>query len=304
MERLVECVPNFSEGRRIEVIDAIVAAITDVPGIYLLGREMDPDHNRAVVTFVGAPDAVSEAAFNACARAAELIDMTSHTGVHPRIGATDVIPFIPIAGVSMTDCVALARTSGARIADRLDIPVFLYGEAARRPERKDLAEVRKGEYEGLKTAILEDPARAPDFGPRRLHPAAGAVAVGARNPLIAYNVNLHTADLKLARRIARKIRERNGGLKGVRALGFPLPSRGMVQVSMNLTDPSQTSLAAAFEAVRREAEQAGVKELESELVGLVGLDALIDTVSRVLRLSGFDRSRLIEHQIWEADRAE
>lgn len=292
MPQIVECVPNFSEGRRPEVLDEIVAAML-VPGVMLLDREMDASHNRAVVTIAGAPDAVSEAAFRGCARAAQLIDLDTHRGEHPRMGATDVIPFVPIREISMDECVALARRLGERIGSELQIPVYLYERAARRPERRDLAAVRRGEYEGIREEIETNPDRAPDFGPAHLG-KAGAVAVGARPFLIAYNVNLDTNDLGIAKDIARVTREKGGGLPSVKALGFALEDKGIVQVSMNLTDFNVTGMLAAFRHVKAEADKRGVRVLGSELVGLVPMEALAQVASQALELDGFSSSQVVE----------
>lgn len=298
--KLVECVPNISEGRDPEKIEKIVNQVKKVPGVVLLDVESDPDHNRSVITFVGSPDAVVEAAFRLTAEATRHIDLRTHRGEHPRIGATDVIPFVPVAGVSMEDCVKLAETLGQRIAQELHIPVYLYGEAARIPERKDLANIRRGEFEGLAKAIEEDPSRKPDFGPPRVHPTAGAVAVGARTFLIAYNVNLGTTDLNIAKAIARKVRARGGGLAAVKALGFDLKDRGMVQVSMNLVDFKKSPIYAAFELVRLYARRYGVPVVESEIVGLVPQRALNDVAEFYLQLAGFQPNQTIEARIQEA----
>jgi glutamate formiminotransferase len=292
METIVECVPNFSEGRRPDVVREIVEAMR-AQGATVLDEEMDSDHHRAVVSLAGEPRAIARAAFAGVAAAAERIDLRGHRGAHPRMGACDVLPFVPVRGATMGQCVSLAEAVGARIGEELSIPVFLYGEAARRPERADLAAVRKGEFEGLAQAIGRDPEKDPDFGPKRIHPSAGAIAVGARFFLIAYNVNLESDDLDVAKRIARKIRERDGGLPRVKALGFLLADRGIAQVSMNLTDFRVTSLLVAFEAVEREARAAGVEVRESEIVGLVPCDAVFDGIEARLRLRDFDRSRQV-----------
>nr|MBP9891717.1 glutamate formimidoyltransferase [Planctomycetota bacterium] len=255
----VECVPNFSEGRRPEVVAAIELAAREVPGVRVLGMERDADHNRCVLTFAGEPAAVVEAAVACARKAAELIDLRNHQGEHPRMGATDVIPFVPIEGVDMAACVELARRCARRIGDELGIPAFLYGEAATRDERRNLAQVREGEFEGLRELIGKDPAKTPDFGPHQIHASAGATAVGARFFLIAYNVNLESRDLKLAKRIAKAIREKDGGMKGVRALGLELRDSGCVQVSMNLVDYRQTSPAHAFARIAELAAAEGVQ---------------------------------------------
>jgi len=296
---IVECVPNFSEGRRPEVVDAIAAAIASVPGVKLLDREMDGNHNRSVITFIGNRSAVAEAAFLGAKKAVELIDMNVHRGEHPRIGALDVLPFVPIAGVTMDDCVVLAREVGKRIADELGVPVYLYEAAATRPDRRALPNLRKGEYEGLKVEIETNPDRRPDFGPPRLHPTAGATIVGARPILIAWNVNLGTTDVRVARRIARSIRESSGGLPAVRAKGFELSDRGLVQVSMNMVDYRKTGLVEAFEAIRRHAEKEGVPIVESEIVGLVPLDAILPAAVAYFKLRDFKREQILETRLWE-----
>lgn len=300
MKRIVECVPNFSEGRRSEVVDEIVAAIRSVPGVVLLDREMDPDHNRSVITFVADPDAAVEAAVRATGRAAELIDLTQHKGEHPRIGATDVIPFIPIRNVTMEECVELARRTGRRIADELGIPVYLYERAATRPDRVDLANIRRGEFEGLRETIATDADRHPDFGEPKIHPTAGATVVGARQPLIAYNVNLNTTNLDVARKIARAVRGRDGGLRYVKALGFELKDRGLVQVSMNLTDYQATPIFRAFEMVKREAERYGASVLSSEIVGLVPQAALVQCAEWYLQLENFTPDQILENRLTAA----
>jgi glutamate formiminotransferase len=297
MTALVECVPNFSEGRRRAVVDAIADAARSVPGVRVLDVELDANHNRSVITFVGEPDAAGEAAFRMAAKAAELIDMNLHRGEHPRIGALDVLPFIPIRGVTMDDCVRMAQETGTRIAEELHIPVYLYEAAASRPDRKALPDVRRGEYEGLKVEIETNPDRAPDFGEPRLHPTAGACVVGARPPLIAYNVNLGTADVKVAKAIARLVREKDGGLPAVRALGFELKDRGLVQVSMNLVNYKVTSIAAAFDAVSRHAAERNVPVVGSEIVGLVPEDSLPPKPVERLLLENFDPRQVLENRL-------
>ena len=301
MERLVEVVPNFSEGRRKEVVEDIVNAILSVPGTHLLDMEMDPDHNRSVVTFVAPPENAVEAAFQGVKRASELIDLNKHEGQHPRIGATDVVPFVPLKNVTMEECVTLAEELGKRIADELNIPVYLYEEAARVPERKNLANIRKGEFEGLREAIKTDPSRKPDFGPNELHPTAGATVVGARKILIAYNVNLGTSDLKIAKRIAKRVRAKGGGLAFVKALGFELKERGIVQVSMNLVDYEKTPIFAAFENVKMYAERYGVPVIGSEIVGLVPQKALVQVADFYLRLENFKDDQIIEARMGKTD---
>jgi glutamate formiminotransferase len=271
--KLVECVPNFSEGRRVEVVDAIAAAVAAVPRVQLLDRTSDADHNRSVLTLAGEPDAVAEAMEDAVAVAVRLIDLRHHEGQHPRIGAVDVVPFVPLGDSTMDECVALARRFGARIAARFDLPVYLYAQAATRADRVVLADVRRPQFEGLRERI-GDPDREPDFGPARVHPSAGAVAVGARPFLIAYNINLAATDRDLAKRIARRVRERSGGLPRVQALGLYLDERSCAQVSMNLLDFTVTPLWVVWEAVRALAADEGVELRESELIGLVPLAAL------------------------------
>jgi glutamate formiminotransferase len=292
--KLVECVPNFSEGRRPEVVDAIVDAMRAVPGVRLLDREMDPNHNRAVVTIVGEPEPVLEGAFRGVAKAAELIDLRTHRGEHPRMGAADVVPFVPVRGVTMDDCVALARRLGERVGKELGIPVFLYEHAATRPGRENLADVRKGQFEGLCSEIGANPDREPDFGPCRIHASAGAVAIGARAFLVAYNVNLGTADVAVAKAVAKAIRHSTGGLKYVKAMGFELKDRGIVQVSINMVNFEGTPLFRVFELVKAEAGRYGVPVVGSEIVGLVPEDALIACAEFYLRLEGFRSDQVLE----------
>ena len=297
MDRLVECVPNFSEGRRPEVIAEIVQAMEAVSGVQVLDVQSDADHNRTVVTLVGSPEAVEEAAFAGIARAAALIDMDEHQGAHPRIGATDVVPFIPIRGVTMEDCVSLARRLGRRVGEELGIPIYLYGATATRPDRVDLADVRRGEYEGLKETIETDPDRAPDFGPARLS-AAGATVIGARPFLIAFNVYLATDDVTIAKRIARAVRHSSGGLRNVKALGLLVG--GQAQVSMNLTDFTQTPIHQALELIRREAARYGVAVARSELVGLAPHQALLDTAAWYLQLD-LDPQQVLENRLRDTE---
>jgi len=297
VDRIVECVPNFSEGRRREIVAAIADAARAIRDVTVLDVEMDANHNRSVITFVATPEAATEAAFRMAEMAAELIDLNVHRGEHPRIGALDVLPFIPIRGVTMEECVRLARETGQRIAEELQIPVYLYEAAATRPDRKALPNLRKGEYEGLKVEIETNPDRAPDFGPRTLHPTAGATVVGARPPLIAFNVNLGTKDLSVAKRIAKAVREKGGGLPAVRALGFELKDRGLVQVSMNLVDYKTTSIEKAFDAVAELAAKEGGPVVGSEIVGLVPEDALPPDPVKRLRLENFSSSQILENRI-------
>ncbi|MCJ2554758.1 MAG: glutamate formimidoyltransferase [Candidatus Thermoplasmatota archaeon] len=299
MVQVVECIPNFSEGRRAAVVQAISEAIAGVEGVRLLGEEMDPDHNRAVLTFVGEPNPVVEAAFRAVAKAVELIDLTKHRGEHPRIGAADVVPFVPIANITMEECVNLARELGRRVWEELRVPVYFYAEAALRDDRRLLPTIRKGEFEGLREALGKDPDRDPDVGDPNIHPTAGATIVGARGPLIAYNVNLATDDLALAQAIAKRVRASSGGFPEIQAKGFSLEDRGQVQVSMNVMNFRVTSVSTVFEAIRKEAEDAGVAIAGSEIVGLVPLEALLDAAEALLRLEGFQRDQILERRLWE-----
>jgi len=299
MKQIVECVPNFSEGRRSEVIDAIVEAMLAAPDVYLLGREMDSDHNRAVVTIAGAPESIAEAAFRGVAAAARLIDLTRHRGEHPRIGAADVVPFVPISGVTLDDCVRIARTVGERIAAELSIPVFLYEAAATRPERANLENVRKGQFEGLREEIAVNPDRRPDFGAPRVHSTAGAVAVGARKPLIAYNINLNTPDVNIAKQIARRVRFSSGGFRYVKAMGVFLRDKNQAQVSMNLTDYEQTPVELVFETVRRLAKRFGVSVAGSEIVGLIPQRALDQAAEFFLQIENFRPSMVLETRLSE-----
>jgi glutamate formiminotransferase / 5-formyltetrahydrofolate cyclo-ligase len=319
---LIESVPNFSEGTRLDVVDAIAAAIAAVPGAHLFDRTSDASHDRSVLTLAGDADAVQAALEAAIAVAIERIDMNAQHGEHPRIGAVDVVPFVPLGDTTMADAVALARAFGARVAEHFDLPVYLYAEAATRPDRVRLADVRRGEYEGLREAILTDPDRAPDFGPARLHPTAGAVAVGARPFLVAWNINLATTDLDLAKSIAAHVRESSGGLPKVQGRGFRLEDPDCAQVSMNLLDVGVTPMWRVYEAVRDEAAAAGVDVLESELIGLAPLRAFTDVADHAgvpadlpveerlraagawMRLRGADPSMALELRVAAAMAAE
>jgi glutamate formiminotransferase / formiminotetrahydrofolate cyclodeaminase len=300
MRQIVECVPNFSEGRRPDVIDAIVRAISGT-GVHVLDVHSDVDHNRTVVTFVGEVGTVEEAAFAGAAVATRLIDMETHTGVHPRMGATDVIPLIPLRGITMAECVAAARRLGERLADELELPVYTYAEAAARPDRRSLAAIRRGGYEELLEVIDADD-NAPDFGPRALG-SAGAVAVGARGPLVAFNIYLDTADGEVAEAVARAVRESSGGLRNVQARGFLLESRGLAQVSMNLLDVAATPLLRVFDLVVREATARGAGVTTSELVGLLPEAAAFDAAAASLRIGGFGPHRVLESRLAEAEAA-
>lgn len=276
----------------------IVAAVESVPGVQVLDYSSDPNHNRSVLTFIGEPAPVKEAAFRAIARAADLINMEEHRGEHPRIGATDVVPFVPVLGVTMADCVALARELGAEVAEKLHIPVYLYEEAATRPDRRNLADIRRGEYEGLKKEI-HLPERRPDFGDPVMHPTAGATVIGAREFLIAFNINLGTPDVSIAKKIARAVRASSGGLMYVKALGIKLEDRNLAQVSMNLTNFKKTPMHVVFNLVKSEAERYGVPIVGSEIVGLVPLDALLAAAEHYLRIENFGRKQVLETRVWE-----
>jgi glutamate formiminotransferase len=291
---LVECVPNFSEGRDPAKVDAIIEAMK-IPGVYLLDREMDSDHNRCVITLAGEREAIQEAAIRGVGKAAELIDLTKHQGAHPRMGAADVVPFIPIDGVTIEDCVAMARHVGAEIAKRFQIPVYLYEAAAATPERQNLENIRRGQFEGIRAEIATNPARQPDFGEPRVHPTAGATVVGARKFLIAYNVFLNTPDVNIAKKVAKAVRFSNGGLRFVKGAGFLV--RGLAQVSMNLTDFDQTPIHRVFEFVKREAARYGVLPVSSEIVGLIPKRALEQAAEWFLQVENFDSSLILENRL-------
>ena len=300
MPGLIECVPNFSEGRRPEVVEEIVRAVGQIEGVTVLDHSRDETHNRSVVTFAGNAEPVVRAATAAVGRALELIDMTQHRGAHPRIGAVDVIPFVPLGSTRLEECVDLARRFGEQTAARFDLPVYLYGEAALRPERRRLANVRRGQYEVLREEIGTNPNRAPDFGPPRLHPRGGAVAVGARKPLIAFNINLSTDDLALAIRIANTIRESSGGMPAVQAMGVLLENPGsppMAQVSTNLVDWQRTGIPAVVREVRRLAREAGADVDHCELIGLAPTGALLEVAADALALRDFSADQALELRI-------
>lgn len=291
---LVECVPNFSEGRDVAKVEAIIAAMK-IDGVYLLDKEMDADHNRCVITLVGDRDAIAEAAIRGVGKAAELIDLTKHQGAHPRIGSSDVVPFIPIEGVTLEDCVAIARHVGAEIWKRYKVPVYLYEAAATKPERQNLENIRRGQFEGLRTEVASNTERRPDFGEAALHPTAGATVVGARKPLIAYNVYLNTSDVEIAKKIGKAVRFSSGGLRYVKGMGVLV--RGMAQVSMNLTDYEQTPIARVFEFVKREAARYGVMPVSSEIVGLIPKKALEEAAEWFLQVENFDSSLILENRL-------
>ena len=297
MPGLIECVPNFSEGRRPEVVEEIVHAIGHIDGVTVLDHSLDPTHNRSVVTFAGSAEPVVRAATAAVGRALELIDMEQHSGAHPRIGAVDVIPFVPLGSTRLEECVDLARRFGEQIATRFELPVYLYGAAAIRPDRRRLADVRRGQYEAIRDEIGTLPARAPDYGPSRVHPRGGAVAVGARKPLIAFNINLRTDELATAIKIATAIRESSGGMPAVQAMGVLLENPGMrpmAQVSTNLVDWERTGISAVVREVRRLAREAGTDIDHCELIGLAPTGALLEVAADALGLTDFSADQALE----------
>lgn len=297
MSSYIECVPNFSEGRNLVSIDSIEQAIASVNGALVLHRTSDADHNRSVITFAAGPEAVVEAAVRAAAKASALIDLNRHQGVHPRLGALDVLPFVPLGSATLDDCVHIARAVGERIWKELGIPVYFYEAAAMRPDRVKLEDVRRGQFEGLRDAVLTEESKRPDLGGPALHPTAGAVIVGARRFLIAYNINLRSPNLDLAKSIAKQIRTSSGGLPAVKALGLQLASRELVQVSMNLTDFEQTPIHVVYEEVRRLAAEQGVEVEESELIGLMPRKALEMKAAGVLKLKNFHTDLVMENRI-------
>jgi glutamate formiminotransferase / 5-formyltetrahydrofolate cyclo-ligase len=296
MAQIIQSSVNFSEGRRLDVIEQIMAVVKETPGVSVLSLSYDHDHNRSVLTFIGDLPAMEEAAFRLTAKAAQLIDMEIHRGGHPRMGATDVIPFIPIKDVTMAECVELAHRVGKRIGDKLEIPVYLYEEAATTPQRSSLADVRRGEYEGLKE-LIQNPDRIPDYGPAAMHKNAGAVAVGARRPLVAFNANLNTPDLQTAQKIANAVREKSGGLKNVRAIGLYLADRNITQVSMNLVNCNETPIYRVLELVKAEAARYGAHVIETEIVGLCPQKYLFDSLAYYMQLHTFNESQVVENRI-------
>src|SRR2546427_5719582 len=294
MSTLVECVPNFSEGRDKAKVDAIVGAMK-VDGVYVLDREMDADHNRSVITLVGAREPIQEAGIRGVGKAAELIDLNRHQGAHPRMGAADVVPFIPIDGITIEDCVTMARHVGEQIWQRYQVPVYLYEAAATSPERQNLENIRRGQFEGIRAEIASNPARRPDFGEARVHPTAGATVVGARKFLIAYNIFLNTPDVDIAKKVAKAVRFSSGGLRFVKGAGFLV--RGLAQVSMNLTDFEQTPIQRVFELVKKEAARYGVAPLSSEIVGLIPTKALESAAEWFLQIENFDSSLILENRL-------
>ncbi len=296
--KIVECVPNFSEGKRKDVIDAIIGE-TKKFDIKILDHSPDADHNRTDVTFIGGLDEVKKAALAMSMKAVELIDMNKHKGEHPRMGAMDVVPFIPLMDTTMEECVELAKQFAAEFSEKAGVPCYLYEEAAMHPDRKNLAKIRKGEFEGLKEEMGKNPDRTPDFGPNHIHPTAGATAVGARFFLIAFNVNLATDDISIAKTIAKAVRHSSGGYRHVKAMGFEIKERGIVQVSMNLVNYRGTPLFRVFETIKREAERYGIGVIGSEIVGLIPMEALIDVADFYLRLEKFDGGQVLEKRLLE-----
>ena len=296
MAKLVECIPNVSEGRRTEVIESIVGVIKEVPGVVLLDYSSDASHNRSVITMVGDPDSVGEAAFRLAKAARDNIDLNHHTGEHPRMGAIDVIPFVPIKEMSVAECVELSKKVGERIYNELSIPVFLYEDSATAPHRKNLAAIRKGQFEGMAEKVKQDKWH-PDYGNDEIHPTAGVVAVGARAPLVAFNINLGTSDITVADKIAKIIRESSGGLKYVKALGVMLEDRNIAQVSINMCNYEKTPLYRVFELVRAEAARYGVNIIGSEIIGLTPMGALIDTAEYYLKIENFSRAQVLENRL-------
>jgi len=297
MKTIIECVPNFSEGRDVGKVESIVAAILNGPDVYLLDQEMDADHNRCVVTFVGTVESAGEAALRGMGRAAELIDLNHHQGAHPRLGATDVVPFVPITGATLEDCVRVAGWVAEQAWQRLHIPTYLYEAAARRPERRNLENIRRGQFEGVREEVKTNPDRHPDFGEASLHPTAGATVVGARKFLIAYNINLNTPDVSVAKAIAKKIRASSGGFACVKAMGMDLAVKGLAQVSMNLTDFETTSIGVIFDAVCQQAAAEGAEVVESEIVGLVPRRAMEDAAIHYLKLKEFKTQTILENRL-------
>lgn len=293
--KIIECIPNFSDARRPEVVEAIINSVAQVPNVHVLDRHSDMDHNRTVLTFIGDPVGVEEAAYQGIAKAVELIDLNHHQGEHPRLGAADVVPFVPISDVTMQECVEIARRLSKRVADNLGIPVYLYEEASARPDRVNLEDIRRGEFEGIKETIATDPYREPDFGPKVMGPA-GAVVIGARQPLIAYNIYLNTPDVSVAEKIARRVRNSSGGFHFVKGMGVLV--NGLAQVSMNLTNYQRSPMAQVTEFVRREAQRYGVGVHHSEIVGLVPNKAIINAGRYYLQLDGFEHEQLLENRLF------
>jgi glutamate formiminotransferase len=298
MKKIIECVPNFSEGRNPENIERIVEPFRGEKSVKLLDYQTDEDHNRMVVTVVGEPDALKTAVIEAIGRAIDLIDMRTHEGQHPRMGATDVVPFIPIKNIGMQEAVEFSKKIAKEVAQKYSLPIFLYENSASRPQRQNLANIRKGQFEGMADKV-EQPEWKPDFGPTKVHPSAGVTAMGARMPLVAYNVNLDSSDIEIANAIAKKVRHISGGLRYCKGIGIELKDRGLVQVSMNMTDYSKTALYRAFELIKIEARRYGINVIGSEIVGLVPMQALMDTAAYYLGLENFTMEQVLEARIWE-----
>ncbi|MEJ2727314.1 MAG: glutamate formimidoyltransferase [Deltaproteobacteria bacterium] len=298
MKKIIECVPNFSEGRNPENIETIVAVFRGKKGIKLLDYQTDADHNRMVVTLIGEPDALKAAIIEAVGCAVDVIDMRTHQGQHPRMGATDVVPFIPIKNVSMEEAIAFSKEVASEAAEKYSLPIYLYEKSASRPERRNLAHIRKGQFEAMAEKIKK-PGWKPDFGPQKIHPSAGVTAMGARMPLVAYNVNLDSSNLEIADEIAKRVRHISGGLRYCKGIGIELKDRGQVQVSMNMTDYTRTALYRVFELIKIEARRHGVNVVGSEIVGLVPMEALIDTAAYYLGLEDFTMEQVLEARIWE-----
>jgi glutamate formiminotransferase len=300
LKKIIECVPNFSEGARKDVIDDIISAVSEAKGAQVLDISSDPDHNRSVLTMVGDEEGLKDAILILFEKAVEHIDLTKHKGEHPRMGAVDVVPFVPIKGVTMDDCIALSREIGELVANKFDIPVYLYEESASSPERESLPKIRKGQFEGFFEKIKQ-PEWKPDFGPQEVHPTAGVVAIGARMFLIAYNVYLSTDDVEIADKIAKAVRNISGGLRYVKALGMMIEERKLTQVSMNLVNYQKTPIYRVFELIRAEARRYGVHIVDSEIVGMVPSEALIDTAQYYLQLAGFSPSQVLENKLAETE---
>ena len=298
VKKIIECVPNFSEGRNSEKIEKIVEPFRAKEGVKLLDYQKDDDHNRLVVTVVGEPDALKTAVIEAMGCAIDVIDMRTHQGQHPRMGATDVVPFIPIKNVSMEEAVEFSKSVAKAVAKKYSLPIFLYEKSASRPARQNLANIRKGQFEGMADKIKQ-PEWKPDFGPQKIHPSAGVAAMGARMPLVAYNVNLDSNNIEIANEIAKKVRHISGGLRYCKGIGIELKDRGIVQVSMNMTDYTRTALYRAFELIKAEARRYGVNIVGSEIVGLVPMEALMDTAAYYLGLENFSMQQVLEARIWE-----
>ena len=298
MQQIIQCVPNFSEGRDLKKIEKIVEPFRARDGVKLLDYQNDEDHNRAVVTVVGAPEPLKEAVIEAIGVAVEVIDMRQHQGQHPRMGATDVVPFIPVKNVTPQEAVAISKDVASKVAAKYNLPVYLYEKSAASPQRQNLATIRQGQFEGMAEKIRR-PEWKPDYGPAQIHPSAGATAIGARMPLVAYNVNLDTGNFEIADRIAKQVRHISGGLRYCKGIGIELKDRGIVQVSMNMTDYTKTALYRVFELIKIEARRYGVNVVGSEIIGLVPMEALIDTAAYYLGLEGFSMEQVLEYRIYE-----